>query len=266
LKARIFDRREALGGNWTGYIKDVVESYNEDKHKSTHYAPNTIAEDECNMPLVHSAWENMMKHAKFPTKHEQLEIGDRVKIRIKPSGHTDYKETFNSWSNEVYTVESIDRTQPQGTVYHLEGYRRPLLRFELLKVRDVQRRVNGNIVSVLQTVQHGAPREFTADEKAKLGSLMPFKNQITAFVGNGKWMHDVAAEMDRLGVPAAVQDFRKNGFGPKRALLLLGFLVSDKGKVTPKPRIRARTKMSPAEAAAALAVPRRRIRVKSRAV
>ena len=115
----------------------------------------------------------------------------------------------------------------------------------------------------MQSVQHGAPGEFTEEEKAKLGSLMPFKDQLTAFIGNGQWIHDVAAEMDRLGIPAAVPDFRKNGFGPKRVLLLLGFLVNERRWVTPKPRIRATRKMSPAEAAAALAAPRRRISVKS---
>ena len=215
LKARIFDRRESLGGHWTGYIKDVIESYNEDKHHSTHYAPDAIADDEYNMPMVHQAWSNMVSHAKFPVKHEQLQIGDRVKIRIKPSGHTDYKETFNSWSKEVYTVESIDQTQPQGTVYQLEGYRRPLLRFELLKIRDVQRPVEGGgVASVLQSVQHGAPRGFTEAEKAKLESLTPFKEELVNYVGQGKWVHEMAAKMKELGMA----DIVKNGLNYPKAL------------------------------------------------
>ena len=93
-----------------------------------------------------------MNKAKFPVKHETIVVGDHVKIRIKPKAF--YKETFNSWSNEVYTVESVDSQAPQGVTYHLQGYRRPLLRFELKKIEGVQRFVGGQLQSALHLVQH----------------------------------------------------------------------------------------------------------------
>ena len=92
--------------------------------------------------------------------------------------------------------------------------------------------------------------------KARLESVKPFKAQLIAYLGEWKWLHEMAEEMVRLGVP----DLRRNGFGPKKALLLLGFQVAATGKVT-----RRRAPQAPHEAAAALAAPRRRFRVKSRA-
>ena len=101
------------------------------------------------------AWQ--MRHAKFPVTHDTIGVGDHVKIRITPTAF--YKETFNSWSPELYTVERIDADAPQGKLYHLTGYRRALLRFELKKVADVQR-YNGELHSVLNEVIHGAAVEL----------------------------------------------------------------------------------------------------------
>ena len=152
LKLPIFERRKALGGNWTQYVQDVVDNYNDTVHNSTHEKPSFVADNETNNAVVTTAHAWMVRQAKFPVKHEQIAVGDHVKIRIKPSGF--YKETFNSWSPEVYTVESIDEEAPQGPLYHLTGYRRPLLRFELKKIADVHRLVNGELRSALQQVRH----------------------------------------------------------------------------------------------------------------
>ena len=56
----------------------------------------------------------------------------------------------------MYTVERVDTTAPQGTVFHLTGYRRPLLRFELKKVADVQRYSNNELRSAFDVVKYGA--------------------------------------------------------------------------------------------------------------
>ena len=94
----------------------------------------------------------MMHQAKMTVKHPNIQVGDHVKIRIKQKSF--YKETFNSWSPEVYTVASIDADAPQGALYHLTGYRRPLLRFELKKIEDVRRFAGGELRSALQQVRH----------------------------------------------------------------------------------------------------------------
>jgi hypothetical protein len=102
LKLPIFERKKALGGNWTQYVQDVIDNYNDTVHSSTHDKPSFVADNEYNNPVVTSAHAWQMRHAKFPVSHENIAVGDHVKIRIKPSGF--YKETFNSWSHEVYAV------------------------------------------------------------------------------------------------------------------------------------------------------------------
>jgi hypothetical protein len=152
LKMPIFERRKALGGVWTQYVQPVLDRYNDTVHSSTHERPSIIAEQEYNFPRIKEVHKNLIKQAKFPVKHESIAVGDHVKIRIKPKAF--YKETFNSWSNEVYTVERVDNEAPEGPTYHLHGYKRPLLRFELKKVHDVQRYDGGALQSVLHEVKH----------------------------------------------------------------------------------------------------------------
>jgi len=152
LKYALHQRTRSLLKTWDKYVYDVVDKYNETVHSSTHETPDHVAENEYDFKLVRHVFDNQMSHAKFPTKHPELNVGDHVKIRIKQKSF--YKETFDSWTKEVYTITSIDEKTPQGTVYHLEGYRRPLLRFELKKVTDVQRFHNGNTQSVLQNVRY----------------------------------------------------------------------------------------------------------------
>ena len=61
----------------------------------------------------------------------------------------------------------------------------------------------------------------------------------------------MAAKMKELGMA----DIVKNGLNYPKALLLLGFEISDRGRVT--------YKKSPAESDAVLRVPKRRLRVKT---
>ena len=121
-------------------------------HASIDAKPSFVADHEYNDPVVTTAHAWQMRHAKFPVTHDPIDVGDHVKIRIKQSAF--YKETFNSWSPEVYTVASIDTEAPQGKLYHLTGYRRPLLRLELKKIEEVHRFAGGELRSTLHQVQH----------------------------------------------------------------------------------------------------------------
>ena len=105
LKLPIFERRKSLGGNWTQYVEDVVDNYNDTENSSTHAKPSFVAENEYDADVVKSAHTHQMKQAKFPVTHDSINVGDQVKIRIKPSGF--YKETFNSWSPEVYALTQM---------------------------------------------------------------------------------------------------------------------------------------------------------------
>ena len=111
-----------------------------------------MSSNEYNIPVITRAHAWMQRSAKYPVTHEALLVGDTVKIRIKAPSF--YKETFNSWSPKVYTVVSIDATAPEGTTYQLEGYHRPLLRYELKKIVDVHRVAQGELQSALHLVRH----------------------------------------------------------------------------------------------------------------
>ena len=158
LKMPLYERLKSLGGNWTHYIQPVVDKYNDSVHSATRYKPDDLTEHEYDMPMQEKAYQNQLSKAKFPVKHDSINNGDLVKIRVKPSGFGDHKETFNSWSKEVYTVERVASGAQDGQdVYHLTGYRRPLLRFELKKIEGVQRYKNGELVSALHEVKHPRP-------------------------------------------------------------------------------------------------------------
>jgi hypothetical protein len=73
-------------------------------------------------------------------------------------------------------------------------------------------------------------------DRERLAKLEPFRQQIKDFVGNGKWIHDVAAHMDGLGIVL-------RGLNYKKALQLLGYKVEANGKVS-RPRARFRNKRS----------------------
>jgi hypothetical protein len=148
-------------------VQNVVDNYNDSEHAAIHAKPSFVADHEYDFDVLEDAHDYMMKQAQFPVKHEEIEVGDHVKIRIKPSAF--YKETFNSWSSEVYTVESIDDEAPEGKLYHLRGYRRPLLRFELKKVVDVHRYAGGELRSSLHQVQYPP----VAPAAAAAGSAIP---------------------------------------------------------------------------------------------
>ena len=84
-----------------------------------------------------------------------------------------------------------------------------------------------------------------------MDSLTPFKEDLVKYAGQGKWVYEMAEKMKELGMA----DIVKNGLNYPKALLLLGFEISDKGKVP--------YKKSPAESAAVLRAPKRRLRAKT---
>ena len=149
LKHSLHQRTQSLGKAWDKYIYDVVDQYNETVHSSTGEKPDYLADNEYNFKVVRHAYEEQSKHAKFPTKHPPLVVGDHVKIRIKQKAF--YKETVDSWTSDVYVVERVELSM-HGKQYYLTGYKRPLLRFELKKVDDVQQYVDGNSTSKIKPV------------------------------------------------------------------------------------------------------------------
>lgn len=155
-------RTQSFNGSWKTFLQAVVDQYNDRVHTSTKFSPNDVAEHEFDPDMLMDVHDNLRKQAKFPVKHPSIAVGDWVKIRVKPSGYGDYKETFNSWSSKVYKIESVDEGADGGDKYHLENYNRPLLRYELKRVEDVQRpNLQGRKIALdgraVRSVLPGAP-------------------------------------------------------------------------------------------------------------
>ena len=139
LKMALHLRTQSFEGLWHKYLPAVVDQYNERVHNTTGARPNNVAKKQYDIVYLENVHAQIQNRAKFPVTHPSLKVGDYVKIRIKPSGYCQYKETFNSWSTQVYKVLGVDDNLDGGARYRLEGYHRPLLRYELKRVEDVQR-------------------------------------------------------------------------------------------------------------------------------
>ena len=74
-------------------------------------------------------------------------------------------------------------------------------------------------------------------QKKDTTALEPFKQSIVEYVGpDGKWEFEVAAHMKSLGMESVM----KRGLNFRKALLLLGFKVDQRGRVTPPETVRKR--------------------------
>ena len=72
---------------------------------------------------------NAIRKRKYP----DIKVGDRVKV-YKKKDKLD-KERISVWSPQTYEVEDIKQEKDQE-FYYLDGFARPVLRHELLKVRS----------------------------------------------------------------------------------------------------------------------------------
>ncbi|OYV32737.1 MAG: hypothetical protein B7Z80_26030 [Rhodospirillales bacterium 20-64-7] len=134
LKEKIELRLRASPGarNWTAVIAPVLAQYNSTKHTTTGMTPLQAREPE-NEDSVSQA---ITSHAKSNRKYESVHVGDTVKVIRKPGKYSEFKAGFNNWSERAYRVTAIHGEQGQS-LYTLEGYARPLLRHELLRVEAV---------------------------------------------------------------------------------------------------------------------------------
>jgi hypothetical protein len=74
-------------------------------------------------------------------------------------------------------------------------------------------------------------------QKKDTAALEPFKQSIVEFVTpEGRWEFEVAAHMKSIGMEAVM----KRGLNFRKALLLLGFKVDSRGRVTPPETVRRR--------------------------
>ena len=113
---------------WIDYITEIILTYNnKDIHSATGLAPNEARKEKNEF----KAKLNVSVKARKEKIYPPLEVGDRVKI-LRKKAITEKERTSHFLQGE-YTVDAIN-TKLNQKYYTLEGFNRPLMRHELLKV------------------------------------------------------------------------------------------------------------------------------------
>ena len=134
FKDMLFKRVEAdekKGKNniqWTDYILEIMLTYN---NKNIHSAINMTPKEASKKENEFKAMVSVALRAKKERKYPELNVGNKVKI-LRKKAITE-KERTSIFLKGEYTVEKISKKLGQN-YYTLQGFNRPLLRHELLKV------------------------------------------------------------------------------------------------------------------------------------
>ena len=113
---------------WVDYILEIMLTYN---NKNIHSAINMTPKEASKKEHEFKAMVSVALRAKKERKYPELNVGNKVKI-LRKKAITEKERTSNFLKGE-YTVEKISKKLGQN-YYTLQGFNRPLLRHELLKV------------------------------------------------------------------------------------------------------------------------------------
>ena len=134
FKGMLFKRVEAdekkgkKNIQWVDYIFEITMTYN---NKNIHSAINMTPNQARKKENEFKAMISVALRAKKERNYHELNVGDKVKI-LRKKAITE-KETSSNFLKGEYTVEKISKKLGQN-YYTLQGFNRPLLRHELLKV------------------------------------------------------------------------------------------------------------------------------------
>ena len=249
--------------NWTSVLQRAANAYNDTVHTALiGRAPDDVVQDktlqfdlrwragqdmEHNSHFVEAREKRLQRHGAFRVEQQQKDFERSFNPRYSDAVHK-VKEVVGS-----YVVDEEGRKFPTRHVHAVPALSGP----------------------VDTSGMHGGSEQV---DRQRSQAIEPFRQRIEAYVADGKWEFEVAAYMKTLDMAPLM----KNGLNYRKALLLLGFAVNDKGRVTkPGPaapvaaaaapvgpsrfRINAkRPELSPAQAAAALAAPAVRRRIGSK--
>ena len=117
LKTRMFKYFTSRGTHrWIDVLQDLIDGYNESKHRSIKHAPNDVT--SANEILIRKILFPKVKKKKKFTKI-RFKVGDSVRItRQKRTFQKGYEQL---WSHEVFTISEIKDTYP--ITYGLKDYK-----------------------------------------------------------------------------------------------------------------------------------------------
>ena len=205
--------------DWAANLPQTVEGYNSTIHSSLQgRAPDEVEDDKelqfelrrknaevsvHNANLIHARDENLVKMGGF---------------RLKDAKRTFARSFQPRYGDEVHQVVHAQ----EGVVLDEKG--------GIYKSKFTQAVPSSseNVSKITQGMRGGSVLLQKKDDAA----LQPFKQNIVDFVTpDGKWEFEVAAHMKSLGM----ETMMKRGLNFRKALLLLGFKVDQRGRVTLPP-------------------------------
>ena len=113
---------------WVDYNLEILLTYNDKLvSRATGLTPKDGRKKDNELKVRQKLAMNARKNRLYP----ELDVGSKVKIYKKKTILD--KERKSVWSDTTYTIDKIDEKLGQK-YYHLNGYNKPLLRHEMLKV------------------------------------------------------------------------------------------------------------------------------------
>ena len=126
--SRRLDADKTGNKTWKDFLYEIMITYNnKDIHNSHGLTPKEARKDNNRMNVLANLELNGVSNRKYP----EIKVGDKVKLFRKKI--ITEKEDKSYWLPTIHTVEKISEMFNQK-YYHLEGYKRALLRHEILKV------------------------------------------------------------------------------------------------------------------------------------
>jgi hypothetical protein len=202
--------------NWAAEVQRAVKAYNSLEHSHLRgRAPSEVEGDGgLRFHLTKEAAEGFQRNSDIVQKRDaKIAAAGHFREQLQPRKF--HKVMQTTYSDTVHAVQSVSNNQITDTHGNVFTSR------HTLAVPQGSGPINTGGLS-------GGSAPIDAK---RVASLDPFKAQILQYVGAGKWEFEVAAHMKTIGMA----DLMKNGLNYRKALLLLGFAVDGRGKVTPIP-------------------------------
>ena len=227
--------------DWATLLPRAVKAYNNTEHSALiGGSPDDVSGDEdLKFLLTERAAENLQKNqANIEGRAAKLQRMGAFRSELPHKGRgfeRNFKPRYADAVNPVDRVVGASVITADGRSYPTR---------HVLAVPAATEAVNTGAIT-------GGNEQL---DKLRLASLQPYKASIAAFVGVGpKWIHEITAHMKTIGVAPLI----KNGMNYKKALILLGYHVDDRGAVSPPAAAPLAAHVVPAAPA-----PRMRINVK----
>ena len=239
LKRAIFRRVVADGNkNWVTDLQKTVDGYNETIHSALQGRPPEEVKDDGELQFaLRRANSEAMVHNSAVVQRRDEKLQDKGAFRVHEPSRSFARSYQARYGDKVHAIAEVKR----GYVTDTEG--------KAFKSKYVLPVPAGSADAANTEEMKGGSAQT---DRLRLEALKPFKDRLVEYIGSGKWMHEMAEKMKELGMTGLM----KNGLNYKKSLVLLGFEIGDRGKVT--------YKKSPVESAAALRAPTRRLRAKTK--